>query len=94
MIVCLPRDFRWVPCLAALFAAVLVSGCLQTRTSEPSRTAVEQLLLSRAAAKSLAEADLEILRGRKVWVSGSYYESVDKSYVLGLVREKVAEAGA
>lgn len=74
----------------ALFAA----GCTQTRQSEPKRTAVEELLLSRAADHALANADLALLKGKKVFLQEKYFEAVDSGYVLGAVRDFMSLAGA
>jgi len=64
-----------------------------TRQSEPKRTAVEQLLLSNAADSALADIDVSSLNGKKVFLEEKYFESEDKPYVLGAIRELISAGG-
>lgn len=73
--------------------AAVASGCVATRQSEPKRTAVEQLLISTAVDQSLAGIDLSTLNGKAVYVDEKYFESEDKPYALGAIRELVSAAG-
>src|SRR5829696_1805292 len=84
---------RWGP-LWLLFFLPGIAGCLQTRLSEPPRTAVEQLLLSTAADRSLQRIDWEMFQEKKVFVDTNYFESYDKAYVLGTVRDLLSQHGA
>jgi hypothetical protein len=77
--------FLWVP---------LVSGCLQTRTTEPQRTAVEQLLLSTAADRGLQRVHWGMFTEKKVFVDTNYFESYDRAYVLGTLRDLLSMNGA
>lgn len=79
--------------IVGMFLLAVICGCTQTRTSEPSRTAVEQLLLSRAADLSIAKVDFSTLAGRKVFLEDRYLEAIDKLYVIGALREGVSKAG-
>ncbi len=79
--------------LLAVGLTLLASGCVQTRQTEPKRTAVEQLLLSRAADHSLATANLTELKGKKVYLDEQYYFSEDPKYVLGAIRDFISLAG-
>ena len=58
--------------MTAVLLAVLTAGCVQTRQSEPKRTAVEERLLSRAADHALASADFAPLKDRKVYLDQTY----------------------
>tara|TARA_Y100001934_G_scaffold283685_1_gene405576 strand:+ start:3683 stop:4264 length:582 start_codon:yes stop_codon:yes gene_type:complete len=80
------------PTFCLLFV-ILATGCVQTRQSEPKRTAVEQLLLSRAADHALSVAELAPLRERKVYVDPQYFDSEDAKYVIGTVRDAISQAG-
>src|SRR5688500_15681410 len=71
-----------------------VSGCLQTRMTEPPRTAVEQLLLSTAADRSLQQMPWEMFKQKKVFVDTNYFEGYDRAYVLGTVRDLLSIHGA
>lgn len=80
----------WIPALATLLAI----GCTQTRQTEPKRTAVEQLLISRAADHALANADFALLKDRKVYLEEKYFDATDGKYALGAVRDFMSLAGA
>ena len=71
-----------------------ISGCVQTRITEPPRTAVEQLLLSTATDRSLQRASLRVFQDKKVFVDGAYFDSYDKLYVIGTVRDLLSAQGA
>lgn len=72
---------------------ILTAGCTQTRQTEPKRTAVEELLLSRAADHALSTADFSVLRDRKIYLSDKYFNATDKEYALGAVRDYMSIAG-
>lgn len=78
-----------------LFGIVLgaASGCVKYRSSEPKRTATEQLLLSTAADHALNNLDVSILKGRKVFLNTTYFDAVDKEYVIGSIRDLFFSAG-
>ncbi len=76
-----------------LLTAALAVGCAHTRQSEPKRTAVEQLLLSRAADIALARADFALLKGKKVYLEEKYFDATDGKYALGAVRDFISLAG-
>jgi hypothetical protein len=76
------------------FVLVLLgSACTQTGLTKPPRSAVEQLLISTAADQALEKANWSIIRGKKVFVDRTYYESADKEYVLGTIRDYVSING-
>jgi hypothetical protein len=71
------------------------SGCVQTRVTEPRRTATEQLMISTAADRSLSQAPmLDAFQGKKVFVDTTYFDSYDESYVIGALRQRLSEHGA
>jgi hypothetical protein len=72
---------------------VFLTGCTQTELTKPKRSATEQLLISTAADRALAQADLSIVSGKKVFVDKTYYDSTDKEYVLGEIRELITMRG-
>jgi len=73
--------------------AALLTGCAHTRQSEPKRTAVEQLLLSRAADVALARADFGLLKDKRVYVEEKYFDATDGKYALGAVRDFISLSG-
>lgn len=72
----------------------LFTGCHTSKLTEPSRTASELLMLSHSADHAIGEMDLSELKGKKVFMDVKYFESVDKTYVLGALREKLGKDGA
>jgi hypothetical protein len=79
---------------SALLLAFLMTGCVQTRITEPQRTAVEQLLLSTATDRAFDEVDMTTVRDRRVFIDPAYFESYDKHYVLGTIRDVLSNNGA
>jgi len=72
----------------------LSAGCHSVKITEPKRTVTEQLLLSSAADRAVAELDLTALRGKTVYVEERYFKSYDKRYALGAIRQHLSESGA
>jgi hypothetical protein len=69
---------------------ILLTGCTQTGLTNPKRSATEQLLISTAADRALAQVDFSIVRGKKVYVDPSHYNSEDEDYVIGSIRDFVS----
>lgn len=87
----------WLKKVEALCCAglvVILCGCAQTRLTHPKRSAVEQLLFSTAADRAWAKADAAAFNGRKVYIDSSYFESDDKLYALGALRDVLSTHGA
>ena len=82
--------------LIAAFAllALFGPGCTSRRVSYPPRTATEQLLLSTATDRALAQVNLSIFCGRSVYVDFTYFDSYDSKYVEGEIRDAFNRAGA
>ena len=70
-----------------------LTGCTQTGLTNPKRSATEQLLISTAAERALAQVDFSIVREKKVFVESLYYDSEDEDYVIGTIRDYVAVNG-
>jgi hypothetical protein len=77
-----------------LLGPLLAIGCVQTRITEPKRSAVEQLLLSTAADGAVAQANLAFVKGRKIYVEEKYFGANDEEYALGAVRDALSSNGA
>lgn len=84
---------RFARIVAAAAAAGVLAGCTQTELTRPKRAATEQLLISTAADRALAQADFSTVNGKKVFVDGTYFEATDEEYVLGTVRDLISMAG-
>ncbi len=77
-----------------LFCCAFLGGCTTTRTSDTSRTAMEQLLISNAVDQTLNKTALPPVEGRKVYVEEKYLDSVDKGYVVAQMRQRLLNQGA
>lgn len=80
----------WV---ALLFALVCV-GCGTTRTTNTSRTATEQLLISDAIDRAVQEIDFSKLAGQSVFFDERHlYEVVDDGYLISSLRQHLLASG-
>ena len=77
----------------AIASALLGAACNQTGLTKPPRSAIEQLLISSAADRALAQAHWSFVHGKKIFVDRSVYESTDKDYVIGSIRDYVSING-
>lgn len=89
-----PGFMGWAKRGCLLLLLFAVGGCLQTRISEPPRTAVEQLLISTAADRSLHAVEWRLFDGKRVFVETNYFQSYDHPYVLGSIRNLLSIHGA
>ncbi|MDW3207346.1 MAG: DUF6655 family protein [Alphaproteobacteria bacterium] len=87
------QNIRLVALVTALVLPVGLAGCTDIRQTDPDRTANEQLLISTAADKAIAEMDFSGLGGRSVFLDTEFFESYDKPYVVGTFRSRIAELG-
>lgn len=71
-------------------------GCGTTRMTDTPRTATEMLLLSQAVDNAVSQIDFSPLADRYVYIDASHLDKdvVDKSYLVSLVRQQAAAAGA
>jgi hypothetical protein len=70
-----------------------ICGCAQMKTSTTARTGAEQLLISNSVDQALNKVDWTPFRGKSIFVEEKYIDCVDKAYVIGSVRHRVATAG-
>ena len=78
----------------ALFAlAALLAGCTTQRSSQPVRTATEELLISAAADRAASQLSLNIPVGTKVFVDPQYFQGYDNGYALAAIRTQFLKAG-
>ncbi len=71
-----------------------ICGCAQMKTSTTARTGAEQLLISNSVDQALNKVDWTPFHGKSVFVEEKYIDCVDKAYVIGSIRHRVATAGA
>lgn len=83
---------KLLPCMTLM--ALALAGCSATRITEPARTAAEQLLLSTAIDRSLADADFSSFSGQTVYFDTRMFEGYDSKYALGAIRDTMSQQGA
>jgi len=84
--------FLSLGCLAGVL--VFSAGCTTTKSSNTSRTAKEQLLISNSIDQALNKVDFSAFNGAKVFIDDKYLECVDKNYLVGSVRHRTLRSGA
>jgi hypothetical protein len=93
----MPIDRFLRPCVRTLlllgFVATALAGCAQTKVTTTSRTGAEQLLISNSVDQALNKIDWTPLRDRSVYLDEKYIDCVDKAYIIGSVRHRIATAG-
>lgn len=71
----------------------MLFGCTgEIRETTTARTSTEMLLLSTAIDRSIKQLDLLEFSGKKVFIDDTYFESVDKSYLISSFREYVSSS--
>lgn len=79
--------------ISLILIVTLLSGCAVTRHTHPARSATEQLLISTAIDNAAERLQLDIAPGTSVLVDASGFESYDKQYAIGTIREALARQG-
>lgn len=83
--------------LAALLALSLgLAACVTDRQTDPAQTATEQLLVARAAERSVARIELPLAAGSKVFLDTQYFDTdtvVRPKYTVSLVRDQLLRQG-
>ena len=83
-------------CRAALLAlaALVLSGCGTTRSTDTSRTATEQLLISDAIDRAVQTVNLQSLAGQSVYLDDSRLgDVVDRNYLVSTLRQHLLASG-
>jgi hypothetical protein len=70
-----------------------MAACTSMRSTEPERTATEQLLLSTAAEAQAQSLDFGVPAGRKVFVEPANFEGYDAKYAIAAIREQALRQG-
>jgi hypothetical protein len=79
---------------AVALAAIHVVGCGATRSTDTTRTATEQLLISDAIDRAVQNMDLHILSGQTVYLDDSKLaDVVDKNYLISTLHQYLLANG-
>ncbi len=76
-----------------LMLMMMNTGCMTSKVTSPEHTAVEQMLISTAASRAMTGLDLNVFRGKIIFVDTQYLGSYHKEYVVGILREALMAAG-
>jgi hypothetical protein len=79
--------------LPLTLAATLLAGCSTDRTTDPQRTATEQLLISAAADRAAQSLALNIGPERKAFLDASNFEGLDGKYAIAAIRSSLLKKG-
>src|SRR3954468_3905949 len=88
-----PR-FLLLPALVLAGAAISISGCGTTRSSDTTRTATEQLLISDAIDRAVQSMNFRTLAGQTVFLDDTKLtDTVDKNYYISTLRQQLLASG-
>ena len=80
--------------IAATISLLVGAGCGTTRSTDTSRTATEQLLVSDAIDRSVQQLNFRPLAGHKVYLDENFLEeAVDKEYLVSTFRQHLLASG-
>ncbi len=80
--------------LWALALGVLAAGCGTTKWSDSPRTATEQLLISDAVDKAVAEIDFGALANKSVYLDTRFIiTAIDQNYIISTLRQHMLASG-
>jgi len=85
---------RLATILALLLATIALSACTTIRESNPQRTATEELLISTAVDRAIAQVNLKIPAGTKVFVNADQLDGSDGKYAAGEMKDRLLRNGA
>jgi Family of unknown function (DUF6655) len=80
--------------VALILAMCGLGACTTVRESSPQRTATEQLLISTAVDRAIAQVNLKIPAGTKVFVDADQLEGSDGKYAAGEMKDRLLRNGA
>jgi len=85
------NSFCWTLLFAAIFGVV---GCGTTRSSDTTRTATEQLLISDSIDRTVETINFRPIAGRRVYLDETYLSGiVDRSYLVSTLRQHMLASG-
>ncbi len=76
-----------------IVSLLLLSGCTSLETSNPARTATEQLLISTAAERAAMRLNPGLPVGSKIFIDSSNFEGVDSKNAIAIIRGRLVRSG-
>jgi len=80
--------------LALSLAIVGLGACTTLRETSPQRTATEELLISTAVDRAIAQVDLKLPPGTRVFVNDDQLAGSDGKYAAGQLKDRLLRDGA
>jgi hypothetical protein len=80
--------------IALTLIVCALGACTTVRESSPQRTATEQLLISTAVDRAIAQVNLKIPPGTKVFVDSEQLDGTDGNYAAGEMKDRLLRSGA
>jgi hypothetical protein len=79
----------------ALIVLACCGGCSTLRTTDPQRTATEQMLMTQAVSRACEQLSALALRDKLVWVDEQYVKlnEPEQAYLMGELRARLLESG-
>ena len=84
---------RFHALIPAIILCLVLAACSTQRSTEPQRTATEQMLFSAAAERAADKLAFNMQEGTKVFVDATYAEGTDSKYLIGSIRDRVLKRG-
>lgn len=81
------------PALSLFALALVITGCATATETHPTRTATEQLLVSRAAERAAGQFALALPAGARVFLDTSSFRGEGADYAASAVREALLARG-
>ncbi|HWK43791.1 MAG TPA: DUF6655 family protein [Stellaceae bacterium] len=80
--------------LVTIIGAAALAGCTIIITSNPQRTATEELLISKAAEQATDNLKLDFPAGTQIFVDTTNFDGYDSKYAIGTIRDHLMRQGA
>jgi hypothetical protein len=77
-----------------ILVATVLAACNTVVDTNPSRSAGEELLMSKATEQAADNLNFQIPPGTKVYVDATNLDGVDSKYAISTIRDRLAHRGA
>jgi hypothetical protein len=77
----------------AILLLLCLSNCTTVATSNPPRTATEEMLISTAAERASSRLSIQIPQNTKVFIDSGNFEGTDSKYAISAIRGRLLQKG-